>query len=310
MNEKMINRDLFGFLPQKWTFEFDGGKISPIPDFDKNAAWIDKYTNEDGFLYPPIVRRMKVDPVTMKPLEKIPRSERPAHLHRVASSHELCLFESGTPEEIRKGPGSFIIHLLSYLFGVRLQFENWWVDGRLPIREKARVQSISFAKDTAENFLSHCYQTWKRWSQKEQKLITNILFMHSRAPSYEWDWERFTIEYMVLDGCWKLTKSIAPIKNKIPHEKRIEVLCHIFDIPVNNQLVHRIVCIRNGLFHETLWDGSQPGTAESSFAFELPGHLRRLNQRLIPALLGYKTPYIQTGWWYHGIYCFDQLSPR
>ena len=317
MNEKMIKRDLFGFLPHKWTFEFDGGKISPIPDFDENAAWVDKYTNEDGFLYPPIVRRMKVDPVTMKPLEEIPRTERPAHLHCVASSHELCLFESGTPEEIRKGPGSFIIHLLSYLFGVRLQFENWWVDGRLPIREKAGTQSISFAIDTAENFLSHCYQTWKRWSQKEQILITNILFMHSRAPSYEWDWERFTIQYMALDGCRRLAESLHLIQKK--HRKKqkprdfgepIKTLCDSFSIPCDDDLACKIVSLRNELFHRTLWDGSQPGTAVSSSAFMSPIHLRRLNQRLIPALFEYKTPYIKTGWWFSGKYSFDQPSEK
>lgn len=156
-----MNRDLFGFLPYKWTIEFDGGKISPIAEFDENAVWMHEYTNEDGFLYPPIEYRVEVDPVTMKPLKEIPRTERPAHLYRVPPSHELCLFEFGTPEEIRKGLGSFVIQLLAYLFGVRLQFYDWWLDGRLPIRGNARIHSISFTKDTAEDFLSHCYQTWK-----------------------------------------------------------------------------------------------------------------------------------------------------
>jgi hypothetical protein len=308
---------LFGFLPNKWTIEFDGGKISPIPEFDNAAAWVDKYTNEDGFLYPATMQRVEVDPITMKPSKYIPKTERPAHLHRIRPSHKICLSTSGLPEDIRKGPGSFIIHLLAYLFGVRLQFENWWVDGRLPIREKARTQSISFAKDTAEDFLSHSYQTWKHWSQKEQKLITNILFMHSRAPSYEWDWERFTIEYMVLDGCLRLVQSLHLIQRKQRKKKKprdpsepIKTLCDSFSIPCDGDLACKIVSLRNQLFHRTLWDGSQPGTAVSSLAFMSPIHLRRLNQRLIPALFEYKTPYIKTAWWFSGIYSLDQPSEK
>ena len=297
MNEERMNRDYFGFLPEKWAIEFDGGKISPIAEFDKNASWIDKYTHEDGFLYP--------------------STERPAHLHRTPPSHELCLFESGTIEEIREGPGSFIIQLLAYLFEVRLQFHDWWLDGRLPIRGNARTQSISFIKDTAEHFLSHCYRTWKGWSEKEQKLITNILFMHSRAPSYEWDWERLTIEYMVLDGCRRLGESRHLILKKQRKKKKprdsgepIKTLCDSFSIPCDDDLACKIVSLRNELFHRTLWDGSQPGTAVSSSAFMSPIHLRRLNQRLIPALFEYKTPYIKTGWWFSGKYSFDQPSEK
>ena len=307
MNEKMIKRDLFGFLPHKWTFEFDGGKISPISDFDENAAWVDKYTNEDGFFYPATVPREEVDPITMEPLKYIPETERPAHLYRIRPSHELCLSTSGLPEDIREGPGSFIIHLLAYLFGVRLQFENWWVDGRLPIREKTRTHNIRFTEETAGEFLSHCYKAWKNWSEEERKRITNVLFMHSKAPSYEWDWERFTIEYMVLDGCWKLAELLGSISRRnVLHKDRIKTLCQIFKIASNDDLTDKIVCLRNELFHETLWDGSQPGTAVSNSTFMLPGHLRRLNQRIIMALLGYKTPYIQTGWWFFGNYSFDQ----
>jgi len=310
MSEERTERDYFGFLPCEWTIEFDGGKISPIPDFDENTAWVDKYTNEDGFFYPATVPREEVDPITMEPLKYIPKTERPAHLHSIRPSHELCLSTSGLPKDIREGPGSFIIHLLAYLFGVRLQFHDWCLDGRLPIREKVRTHNIRFTKETGEEFLSYCYKTWKSWAEKEQKLITNLLFMHTRSPSYEWEWGRFTIEYMVLDGCYRLAEGLPFVQKGSSHGKRIESLCQKFSIRINKDLIREIVRLRNDLFHETLWDGSQPGTAISSSSFILPTHLRRLNQRLIMALLGYKTPYIQTGWWFFGNYSFDQPSEK
>src|SRR5207249_1122143 len=117
-------------------------------------------------------------------------------------------------------------------------------------------------------------------------LITNVLFMHSRVPSYEWDWERFTMEYMVFDGCWKLARLRYHVKD-LPHSDRIKTICQRFSIPCDNDLVRRIVTLRNNLLHETLWDGSQPCTAASVDACQQPDNLRRLNQRVIPALLGY-----------------------
>jgi len=168
-----------------------------------------------------------------------------------------------------------------------------------------QTHNIHPTKDTAEDFLSHCYRAWQGWPTKEQKLITNLLFMHSRAPSYEWDWERFTIEYMVLDGCWRLAELHHGVKGK-NHSERIRILCQKFGIPYDKKRVGKIVSLRNGLFHETLWDGSQPCTAVNAEAVLQPLNLRRLNQRLIPALLGYSNRYVHTIWWSRGAFQFDK----
>ena len=124
--------DRFGFLPCDWTFKFDAGEIRPLPEIEKVREAIESYTNEDGFLYPPLSHRARLDWKTGEVLEKIPGTERPAHLHQVPPSHELYLCVSGTVEEARKGASAFIIHLLAYLFGIRLQFHDWWFDSRVP----------------------------------------------------------------------------------------------------------------------------------------------------------------------------------
>ena len=297
-------KDRFGFLPCDWIFDFDGGTISPIPEIYKVRKRVEKYTNEDGFLYPPLSHRVQLEPRTNKILRKIPGTERPAHLHRVPPSHELRLRVSGTTEELRKGPGAFVIHLLAYLFGMRLQFHDWWFDSRVPIR-MGQTHNIHPNKATAEDFLSHCYRVWQGWLPNEQKLITNVLFMHSRAPSYEWDWERFAIEYMVLDGCWKLAELRYGITGK-NHSQRIRRLCQRFGIPYDKKHVKKLITLRNNLFHETLWDGSQPCTAVSPEVVLQPHNLRQLNQRLIPALFGYKNAYVNSIWWSRGAHLFDK----
>lgn len=295
-SQETVTKYSFGFLPYRHLIEFDGGSISPVSNYEGIKALVEEDTHEDGFLYPLLTWRVS------KSGKEIPHTKRPEHLYRVTASHDLRLSFSGATEDLRRGPGAFVIHLLAYIFGVRLQFHDWWFDGRVPVR---CTHNIHFTDIVKEDFLSHSYQIWRNWPEQERKLITNVLYMHSRAPSYEWDWERFVIEYTVLDGCYKLAELRYGISAQ-HHKDRIKALSTPFGIPLEEQVVDRIVRLRNSLFHETLWDGSQPCTTVSDFAFEAAGHLRRLNQRLIPALLGYNTPYSHTHWWSLSACTFDK----
>lgn len=295
--------DRFGFLPCDWTFKFDGGEISPIREITRVRKRVEKLTNTDGFLYPPHSYRVTLNPRTQKRKRKVPGTDRPALLHPVPPSHQLDLSEPISQEELRRGAGGFLIHLLAYLFGIRLQFHDWWFDSRVPIKI-FQTHNTHVRQATVEDFLSHSYKTWRNWGPTEKMLITNVLFMHSRVPSYEWDWERFTFEYMVLDGCWKLAESIHGVKGKY-HSDRIKNLCQKFAIAYDAKRVNRLVALRNELFHETLWDNSQPCTAVAADTFMKPHDLRQFNQRLIPALLGYDNRYLHTNWWSRGAFPFD-----
>jgi hypothetical protein len=301
VDREIVVRDRFGFLPCEYAIEFGGGTISPVPNYDEIRASVEEHTYDDGFLYPHLTRR--VSELDEKTETKWP----PSLTYQISASHELGLSSGGTLEELRRGPSGFVIHLLAYLFGVRLQFHDWWVDGRMPIRS---THNIHVTKTIAEDFLSYCYQIWRKWPERNQKLISNLLFMHSRAPSYEWDWERFMIEYMVVDGCWKLFEYVGKNeyvdKRKPGHGDRIKTLCHNWDIPADNTLIDSIVKLRKDLFHETIWDGSQPCTGVNSEAFVQAYNLRQLNQRLIPALLGYNNSYVRTSWWALGTCLFEK----
>lgn len=277
--------DRFGFLNWGRAIEFEGGSISPVAEFKEAVTVVGSHTNQDGFLYPATF------------LHHLP----------VPASHTLCLSDPRTIKGLRRGAGAFIIHLLGYLFGIRLQFWDLWFDGRVPIRLQT-THNITFSEATVQDFLSHSYKTWRAWKEKQRRLLTNALYMHCRAPMYRWDWERFTIEYMVLDACWKLAELRGQVQPQTKHKDRIEELCQAFQIPFDAGLVQTIVKLRNELFHKALWDGSQPCTGVHSDTFLQPNNLRKLNQRLIPALLGYSTLYVQTYWWSMGTRSFRPPS--
>jgi hypothetical protein len=293
--------DLFGFLPVKKCFAFEDVIIEPVTDYDDALKCLIKESHRDGFIYPPICEEGQINPKTSRHTKRVPRTRRPALLHRIPPSHRLTIQSRAGMHELRIGPAGFLVHLLGYLYGVRLQFHDWWVDGRLPLKMQ---HNIYLTDECAQSFLSGSYGRWKSWTSNQKDLMTNILYMHARAASYEWDWERFAIEYMVFDGCCALAKGLFRKLKLSNHEKRLVNICKHFGIPLNKDLFNDIVKLRNGLFHKALWGNAQPCTTVKGNAFLIPHHLRRLNQRVIPALLGAPIEYIKTPWWTLGTFAF------
>lgn len=292
MTTANLIEDKFGFLTKKWTFLLEEINIVPIDNYDEAKSYVDEHTNIDNYYYPPLVHRVKINPLTRKPVEKVPKTERPAHLHKLPPSHVLKVKNTNQNiEQLRNGKTGFLIHLLGYLFGCRLQFSEWWVDNRIPMKSQ---HGVIVCEKEAGDFLRHSLEEWKSWPSDKQHIFTNLLFMHTRISGYEWEWERFMMEYVVFDGCWKL---YSDGKNfKVGHGNRLEKILGDFRMIIHQDKIKKIVDLRNQLFHEALWEGNQPGTHASNDAFYAYYWLLGINQRLFPALLNYSTKYITADW--------------
>ncbi len=266
--------DHFGFLPEKWFLKFDNFEITPLDDYDSNKQKIENsshliYDGNRKFIFSP-------------------------SLFSLPSSHRIVLsgVNQQDTENLRRTITGFIVNLLGYLFGRRFQFEGWWYDSRVPLDNH---HNLIFSVKDCESFLNHSVREWRSWRAERQARISNLLFMHSRAISYQWDWEKFMIEYAVFDGIWR---SFAE-KTKITepkHHQRLTTILTYFKMTQDKSVLNRIIDLRNDLFHETLWDKGQPCTARSSDAFHSYFQLRRIVERLIPAILGYQTKYISSNW--------------
>lgn len=387
----------FGFLDYPHKINFKIGEIVPVEDFKSIKTQVDKWKHQDGFIYP------SYSWIADKNGGKKENTERPAPLWRPPPSHILVLEDDRNKDDLMKSNGLFILYSLAYLFGTRLQFCDWWFDSRIPLKSKHHVH---LKGETIEHFMSTCYSTWSTWNDKKRTLMSNLLFMHTKTPSYQWDWERFTIEYMVNDACYRLFRELHPTeKEEGDSKKRIKQMLSFFKIPIgvegikkevdkhcekvkklsisknkkkiyeeidtnlslikkmyscfyygknkenlqkrkeiaskwqeyyrqvesvtdnDNKAFHRAIkkyqkeidaiCrkvikskkeiaiqsikeisrLRNDLFHESLWDKGQPCSVASSVGFQQQFNLRNINQRLIPALFGYNTDYIETPWW-------------
>jgi len=293
--------DRIGFLNVASSFEFEGGHLALSPNFVESKSRVDRYTNVDGFVYPPMVYKLKINPNTGKG-RRIPRTERPKLLHQLPPSHDLSIDGTTDLIEVRKSLAGFVMHCFAFLFGTRLQFHDWWLDGRIPMQSTV---NISPTKAQAENFVSKAIHTWnERLDDQSRRLASNILFMFSRAASPEWDWEHFLFEYIVFDASYKLAELVGDCHAN-SHAERFDAVIRQYGLKDNQDLIKGIVDLRNNLFHEALWDQGQPMTAQSSEAYFASHHLRRFNHRLISAILAGPSKYSASGWWFMDQFMFE-----
>ena len=302
--------DYFGFLNKPWKFEFEGGGVYPIDNYEANLNEIEKIKNRDGFIYPYEVSNISFSSDNKaKPIE-IPNTKKPASLYKLWNSHIIKLKSYESSEILRNYDAAFIMYFLGILFNTRLQFTDWWFEGKIPISDH---QYFYAGPKEAEECLDYAYRFWKNLNGEYKKLLINVLFMHIKTRSYEWDWEKFTFEYMVFDGLYKIIKRTHPEVNKMNKDnerlgRKLKLVCDYFSISYKKETLTKIGALRNNLFHEALWDTGLPIVAGSTFSFYAPEHLHKLNQRIITCLVGYNNKFSRSGWEGIVTYLFDPLE--
>lgn len=305
--------DSFGFLNLDCEIQFDCGIIRPVVSFKGNLEYIERISHKDGFLYPPVIQQYKgkYDKriKEVRPVEEIPNSERPSLYYHVPISHELTI-ENPLAESIRFGDAGLIINLLAFLYGTRLQFHDWRLDGRVPVLKSCGdiAYSVIEFQDTRERFVNHVYCQWRGWDEKCRLRYVNILFMHSRTICLENKWEEFASGYMVFDALFRLhrdlgRKGFGKKGDDGNHQQRLPGMLGFYGLANDKDgLLEKIYRQRNELFHEALWAGETPGQCEGE---GLSFYLNRLNARLIVAIAEFDNQYIRSPWWTFGQKIFE-----
>jgi len=275
----------FGFLAEKVETVFTHGSIVLVSDFDQTAKAVSRSLHKNGYLYPPIVRTVEIELGTEK-ARTVPKTKRPAHLYQIPTSHVLHLILPKSEADVREESAAFIVYLLALIFETRLQFENWFIDGRIPIRPGANPLRNYSA--ILGNQLSLAYKIWSEWKRPEQTRFLNILYMFSRAEVYEWDWERFLFQYMILDACWKMGKVLFNFKAKRHEDRVLELYGRVGVIGLTLHEVKALATLRNNLFHEVSWHGGRPGHIglfDHTLPFDSGVVLEGLNRQVIRSFL-------------------------
>lgn len=284
----MSYQDRFGFLPQEVDFEFSCGEVRPRQEHDQVVEEWKAYAHHDKRIYPPDL------------------------LLRLPWTHSLSLSVVGQDQEsLRRGIGGFLIQWLGFLYGYRVQFNNWWIDGRVSTDSEAPY--FVHASCPIPACVDKALETWRVVDKTTQRIITNALYLFLRTDIYEFMWERFAAEYMVFDAVFKVAVNAGLIdKKNILHRERLQTMAQRFNLsepPTDRWGKDWNVFfseLRNDLLHEVRWDGNNMmGTPGNTNAEMAPRFLHKLTRRLLLAILGIKGPYLQTAWWCHGTDKFD-----
>jgi hypothetical protein len=291
--------DRFGFLHKRISFSFDGGSVATSEDFIAARKWVNSQTNRDGYLYPSISYTVKKDMRSGK-WSRIPKTNRPARFFRMPPSHNITLTDPKDQSSNRYGLAGFVVQSLAFLYGTKLQFWDWFIEGRVPT--KTQTINVALAPSDVHTFFQRAVPRWLGFDDTNKKRMINLLFVHSTAGAVEWDWQRFQLEYMVTDACYAIANQLFKCRAK--HEERLNALSDTFGVPRDATLFKLFIRLRNNLFHETLWDGGQIFTSPSTESFYAPLHLRRFNHRVITAMLCGQGRYTRTKWTSIGTYAY------
>lgn len=294
----------FGFLVTPINASFDGVSIDPLPDHEQRLDWFSKNANADGFFYPPqIANYTRSGPKKRRVL--IPRTERPAAVYHLPASHELSI----KAPLVLTHPYSdavLLTQLLAFIFGTRLQLEEWRFEGRVP---KKSMLPASVANEVRIAFVAHAYAWWKTLAPTLRVRVHNVFYAYNRAVATEWDWDAFSQQYMVFDAIYRLHTEITSLNSRSSHKMRFTMLCEAYGIPHNEDLVTKLYNARNELFHESMWASAMIGhQAPGSETVQYPHHLARLNARLLCAITGYKNSFTASAWWAMGQFYFGTTT--
>lgn len=300
----------FGFLGKNLQISTEDYEIKTLPDLKERCKHVGKYTNRDGFIYPPQISTFEVDNHTRQPTKEIENTSRPANVFHEIPSHTVTIKQREI-SQIKLLEESLLVHLLAFINGTRLQLSQWRFDGRIPVKS---TLNISISESTQINFINHVYQWWKNQPETLKIKFVNVLYFYTRASSLENEWDAFIHQYMTFDAIFSIFSIIYPEKTnkvsgkgKISHEGRFDVMLTHFNIPFNETKIKSIYKARNELFHEATWTGEMIGFGPQNDASYYPYHLARLNSRLICAISTYTNNFSKSAWWAMGTFGFNPI---
>ena len=300
----------FGFLSSPLTIETDNYDIIPLQDLEARILHVKEYTNRDGYIYPPQVSTVSIDPITGKEIEEIKNTKRPANFFYETASHTLTIKRRIVENELFFDE-SFIVHLIAFIYGTRLQLSRWKFDGRIPTKLRT---NIIIKESTRLHFINHVYDWWSKQSFETQTKFTNVLYFYTRAVSLENEWDAFIHQYMTFDAIFSIFRELhkgkitdEKLKGNLNHKNRFKKIIGHYEMPTEESIIDKIYKARNEIFHEALWTGKMIGFGPDSSSIYLTHHLSRLNSRFICQLATYKNDYASSGWWWMGNVMFNQI---
>jgi hypothetical protein len=184
------------------------------------------------------------------------------------------------------------------LYETTTQFWDWWWSGRIHIEKKS---VLWLRQPDLEILFQEAFSEWSKWSESEKQVLLNCCFNFSRSMAYEWDYERFIFLYICIDAIWWIAENKHGVVNMVGrkkggHANRINAVLKHFGLHENEELVAKIVSVRNELFHQGLWGVKNPMSGRDEEEYRAMRYLHEIVRRCTLRVVGIDSPFIRSNW--------------
>jgi hypothetical protein len=286
----------FGFLREECQLSWSEGSIESLPTRQAMVDNLDSSGRVCGdWLYPPLVDASGI------PQPGKPHPEVLAKIFELAPTHKLTIVSGPDDPEF----ANFLIALFGLMKGLRLVPEGWQHFYRVPLKCGMLCDFLADNSSIAK-MLELATEFWQKNNLVEvQRGIFGAIHWHLFGQLYEHEFERFNAQYIVLDSCFALFKSIIKLKKDPGHGERPSLMCTEYGLAVPSWAVKGLAKLRNQFFHEGLYGGSPIGFSHPTDIPSIELELTSFNARLILAILGVRNIYTKSSVDTHQRYGFD-----
>lgn len=274
---------LFGFLIHHQNILFDDVEIKPLPDIqDKIDRFHKNASVSNGFIYPPL---QELDKKNEEKSKFASKTKVNSVFYTLESTHSIS--KSNSDEEKIK----FLILAYGFLHGVYLRPDGYLCIKKTPYELGKLTGVLPPNVDQCIKGMNAFSLFYDGSTHERRKLLFSIVHWFLLGQCYEYAWDRFSAQYIVLDTIFNLSGL------NTSHAERPQTLANNYRIAVPNWATTRTVVrnnrnvqtctladIRNDLFHEAKYAGQPIGYTYPEENFDL--EFVRFNLQLIICILG------------------------
>lgn len=280
----------FGFLIDKKSVHCNSFSIETLPEFDDILnCFYDKAKVSNGWIYG-AEEELKKNSNELKKFKQRGPITCNISPFQMRSTHQIQMANSDE-DHLR-----FLIMGYGFLQGLFLLLENYSYLWRIPY-EPGKLNGLILCGNDRENGMEKINCFYQNANPQERKQAFAIMHWFLIGQSYSSQWDKFEAQYKVLDGVFTLAK--FPKSPKIPHTQRPVKLAAKYGIKLpqwaelnlNSGKSSKLSILRNELIHEAKFNGEPIGYAHPSENYTL--EFKSFNMKLICAILGIDTPYLQ-----------------
>jgi hypothetical protein len=273
-----------GWYPEALDLNVGDIAVTPLPDWEASVAVIKNCDGVSaGWVYAP-----PQEVIVMG--QGCSRRPYPSRVFGLPKTHHLSHASADCAEHL-----DFLTWALGFFVGMRLTTTEAGFLDATPILPGKLVDFV-LSRGGQKRAMALAERFWQankthplrahRWAA-----AVHALFLSHNPLALQF--ERFIFLYCAIDACFALAKELHSITGRIPHARRVDRLCSLFQIATPTWATPSgsgspIANIRNDAMHEALFVGAPLGFNAHGIrtGVNLIAEMQALTCRLLVALLG------------------------